>query len=108
MKKNIQKDIINKLTPEIISEMEKIWFVADLHQGHPKVVDICNRPVYLPQISQEYYKENEIDLSYNKWKDPEWKKEMNGIHDEWLIKEVFNKYVQKKDEVYILRYVSLA
>lgn len=75
---NIQTDIVDKLTPEIIQEMERIWFTADLHHGHPKIVDICNRP-----ISREE-------------------------HDEWLIKEVFNKYVQKKDEVYILGDVSLA
>lgn len=74
---NIQKDILDKLTPEIIAQMEHIWFTADLHHGHPKIVKICNRPV-----------------------DP-------ADHDEWLLKEVFNKYVQKKDEVYILGDVSL-
>lgn len=75
---NIQTNIIEKLTPEIIREMEQIHFVADLHHGHPKIVDICNRP-----ISHE-------------------------DHDEWLLKEVFNKYIQKKHEVYILGDVSLA
>lgn len=75
---NIQANIIEKLTPEIIREMEQIHFVADLHHGHPKIVDICNRP-----ISREE-------------------------HDEWLLREVFNKYVQKKHEVYILGDVSLA
>ena len=74
---NIQIDILNKLTPEIINEMKHIWFVADLHAQHPKIVNICSRPV-----SREE-------------------------HDEWLLKEVFNKYVQKKDEVYILGDVSL-
>jgi len=75
---NIQTDILDRLTPEIISEMERIWFTADLHGGHPKIVDICNRPV-----SREE-------------------------HDEWLIREVFNKYVQRKDEVYLLGDISLA
>jgi calcineurin-like phosphoesterase family protein len=74
---NIQIDILDKLTSEIIEEMKHIWFVADLHAQHPKIVDICNRP-----ISREE-------------------------HDEWLLKEVFNKYVQKKDEVYILGDISL-
>lgn len=74
---NIQKDIIDQLDDQIITEMQKIWFTADLHHGHPKIVSICNRPT-----SKE-------------------------DHDEWLIKEVFNKYVQKKDEVYILGDVSL-
>jgi len=74
---NIQIDIVNKLNPEIIQEMQKIHFVADLHHGHPKIVDICNRPTTREE------------------------------HDEWLLKEVFNKYVQRKDEVYILGDVSL-
>jgi len=72
----IKESILNKLTPEIIEEMQHIWFTADLHHMHP-IVDICNRP-----ISRE-------------------------DHDEWLIKEVFNKYVQKNDHVYILGDVSL-
>jgi calcineurin-like phosphoesterase family protein len=74
---NIQKDIIDKLTSEIIQDMQHIHFIADLHSSHPKIVDICNRPV-----SKEE-------------------------HDEWLLKEVYNKYVDKKDEVYILGDVSL-
>ena len=75
---NIQKDIIEQLDDSIIAEMQKIWFTADLHHSHNKIVDICNRPV-----SKEE-------------------------HNEWLIREVFNKYVQKKDEVYILGDVSFA
>jgi len=75
---NIQTEILDKLTPEIIAEMEKIWFTADLHHGHPKIVDICGRPV-----SKEE-------------------------HDEWLIKEVFNKYVKPKHEVYIIGDTSMA
>ena len=75
---NIQKDIIDQLDEKIIAEMQKIWFTADLHHGHQKIVDICNRPT-----SREE-------------------------HNEWLLREVFNKYVQKKDEVYILGDVSMA
>lgn len=74
---NIYTDIIDKITPEIKAEMEHIWFTADLHAQHPKIVDICSRPTTREE------------------------------HDEWLIKEVFNKYVQRKDEVYILGDVSL-
>lgn len=74
---NIQTDILDKLSPELIADMQKIWFTADLHAQHPKIVDICNRP-----ITREG-------------------------HDEWLLKEVYNKYVQKKDEVYIIGDISL-
>ena len=75
---NIQTKIIDKLTPEIIQEMQKIWFVADLHFGHPKIVDICNRPT-----------------TYDE-------------HENWLIKEVYNKYIDKKDEVYLLGDISFS
>ena len=75
---NIQKDIIDQFDDSIIAEMKKIWFTADLHHSHDKIVDICNRPV-----SKEE-------------------------HNEWLLREVYNKYVGKKDEVYILGDVSLA
>jgi len=78
IKNDIQKNIIDRLTLDIIEDMKKIHFVADLHHGHSKIVDICNRP-----ISREK-------------------------HDEWLLKEVFNKYVQKNQEVYILGDISMA
>jgi calcineurin-like phosphoesterase family protein len=69
---------ITKLSPECIQEMQHIWFIADLHAQHPKIVDICNRPTT--------------------WED----------HDEWLLKEVYNNHIiQKRDEVYILGDVSL-
>lgn len=89
--KNIQIDILDKLTPEIIQEMQHIHFVADYHFDHPKIVDICNRPVY-------------VSLDRN---DPKYKYELNKVHNEWLIKEVHNKYVQKHDAVYILGDFSL-
>ena len=47
--KNIQVDIIDKLTPELIEEMKHIYFTADLHFDHPKIVRICNRPVPLTE-----------------------------------------------------------
>jgi len=75
---NIRNDILDKITPDVRVEMQKIWFTADLHHSHAKIVDICNRPV------------------------------SHEDHNEWLLKEVFNKYVQKKDEVYIIGDVSFA
>jgi calcineurin-like phosphoesterase family protein len=77
MNMNIQKDILDKLDDNLIKEMQHIWFTADLHAQHPKMVDICNRPTTREE------------------------------HDEWLLKEVFNKYVEKKDEVYIIGDISL-
>jgi calcineurin-like phosphoesterase family protein len=76
--KDIQKDIIDKLTPEIIEDMQHVHFTADLHFSHDKIIDICKRPV---------------DVEY---------------HNEWLLKEVYNKHVGKKDEVYILGDLSFA
>ena len=75
---NIQKDIIDKITLEAKEAMMRIHFTADLHHGHPKIVDICNRPTT-----------------------PE-------DHDEWLVREVFNAHVGRKDTVYILGDVSMA
>jgi calcineurin-like phosphoesterase family protein len=66
------------ITPEAKEAMEHIWFCADLHHSHDKIVNICGRPCSIPQ------------------------------HEEWLIKEVFNKYVQKRDTVYILGDLSFA
>jgi calcineurin-like phosphoesterase family protein len=74
---SIKTDILDKLTPDAIKEMQRIWFTADLHAQHPKMVDICNRPTTREE------------------------------QDEWLLKEVFNKHVQKNEEVYILGDVSL-
>lgn len=63
--------------PSIKEEMQKIHFTADLHHSHPKIVNICNRPTTVEE------------------------------HDEWLVREVFNKWVGKKDTVYILGDLSL-
>ena len=54
--------ILEKITPGIKAEMETIWFTADLHHGHPKIVDICSRPTTIENMN------------------------------EWLVKEVFNPY----------------
>ena len=94
---DIKRDVIDKLTPELIAEMQHIWFTADLHQGHPKIINICNRPVYIPNLAQ-------IE-DMNSF---EYKRIINKFHDEWLVKEVVNKYVGNKDEFYILGDLSLA
>ena len=90
------KDIIANITPEIQKEMETIWFTADLHQGHPKIVDICNRPVYIDYDGEK--------TMHNR----DYKYLLSKAHDEWLVKEIFNKYVLRKHSVYLLGDVSLA
>jgi calcineurin-like phosphoesterase family protein len=92
--KNIKEDIIDKLTPEVVEDMKHIWFIADLHADHPKIVSICSRPV--PLIEG-------LDMG-----NPEHKREIKLKHNDWLIREVYNKYISKKDDVYILGDVSLA
>jgi calcineurin-like phosphoesterase family protein len=100
--KDVQRDILDKITPEIKAEMESIWFTADLHFGHPKIVDICNRPVYLSDKVLNESGVNQKDVS-----DPTYKRLINEAHNEWLVKEVINKYVRKKDTLYILGDVSM-
>jgi len=108
-KMSIQTNILDKLTPQIISEMETIWFTADLHHGHPKIVHICNRPVYLSPELHDYFIGREAeDPEYKMYKDPQWKAEMTKVHDEWLVKEVFNKYIKRNHSVYILGDLSMA
>jgi len=101
--KDIKRDILDKITPEIKKEMESIFFVADLHAQHPKIVDICNRPVYL---SDRVLKENNVkvkDIS-----DPAYKRLINTANDEWLVREVINNTVGKSDRLYILGDVTMA
>ena len=88
------ESILDKLTPECIESMKKIHFIADLHFCHPKIVNICNRPV--PLIEG-------LDISI-----PEQKVRINELHTDWLIREVYNKYIGKRDDVYILGDVSMA
>ena len=71
------KEILSLITPECIEVMKTIHFTADLHFFHDKIISICNRPTTILE------------------------------HHEWLIKEVFNKYVKNKDTVYILGDLSL-
>lgn len=92
--KDIKNDILNKLTPEVIEDMKHIWFLADLHHGHPKMINICGRPV--PMIEG-------LNIGV-----PEHKRKMSILHDDWLVRDVYNKYIDKKDEVYILGDVSMA
>jgi len=92
--KNIQEDIIDKLTPEIIEEMKHIWFIADLHFDHPKIVKICDRQI--PLIEG-------LDISI-----PAQKRRINELHNDWLIRDVYNKYIDRKDTVYILGDVSMS
>jgi len=71
-RRSIKETVIDKLTPDIIDEMKTIHFISDLHFGHNKIIEICGRPTTI---------EN---------------------HNKWLIEEVWNKYIGKKDTVYIL------
>ena len=66
--KDVKRDILDKITPEIRKEMESIWFTADLHAQHPKIVEICNRPVY---VSAKDVKEAGVKVS--DVSDPAWK-----------------------------------
>jgi len=77
--------------------METIWFTADLHHGHPKIINICNRPVsvYLEGVEQ--------DLKNRLYRDT-----LDIAHTEWLVKEVINKWVDKKHTLYLLGDVSMA
>jgi calcineurin-like phosphoesterase family protein len=70
--------ILSLITPEAKKVMETIWFAADYHHAHPKIVDICNRPTTREE------------------------------HEEWLIREVHNRWVQKKHVVYLLGDLSFA
>jgi calcineurin-like phosphoesterase family protein len=74
----MQENILDQITPEAKAEMETIWFTADHHHGHNRIVKFCERPV----------KEED--------------------HDEWLINETWNKYIGKKDRVYHLGDLSMA
>ena len=52
IKRNIQSEIVDKLTPEIIEDMKKIWFTSDLHHAHNKIIDICKRPCKVEDHTQ--------------------------------------------------------
>jgi calcineurin-like phosphoesterase family protein len=64
--------------PSIKEEMLRTHFAADLHDSHRKIIDIHGRPT----TEEE--------------------------HREWLITEVINRYVGKKDKLFLLGDVSFA
>jgi len=100
---------LNKITPEIQQDLETIWFTADLHHGHPKIVGICNRPVYLEQtFIEELKNKHKDDPKWDMIRDPEWKRAIDPLHNEWLVKEVVNKWVGKKHTLFLIGDCSMA
>jgi len=97
------KNILELITPEIRADMETIKFAADLHHGHPKIIDICNRPVSLSQAQLDTMTEDKRSVKF-----PEYRRLLSIAHDEWLIKEVINRWVDKRDSLYLLGDVSMA
>lgn len=96
------------LSEECIKDMQTIHFVADLHHSHPKIVDICNRPIYLDSSVFSYLKSKHANESNWKWSnDKEWKDLINPLHNDWLLNEVINKHVNKKHTLYLLGDVSM-
>lgn len=68
----------DSLSTEAKESLSTIWFTADYHHGHPPIIKHANRPVNVDD------------------------------HDEWLIEEVHNKYIQKSDRIYMLGDISMA
>ena len=97
------KNILELITPEIQADMETIWFAADLHHGHPKIIDICNRPVVLSQTQLASIPKDKRTIKF-----PEYRRLLSLAHDEWLVKEVINKWVHKNHTLMLLGDVSLA
>lgn len=56
----------------IREEMQHVWFSADHHDSHDKIIEICSRPTTVAD------------------------------HREWLIETVLNAHVGKKDKLYLL------
>ena len=77
--KDVQRDILDKITPDIKKEMEGIWFTADLHAMHPKVVNICDRPVKVDPDDVKNAGVKVTDVS-----DPAWKR-LIGSQALWFI-----------------------
>ncbi len=78
MREKLNTVQINQLSDEALDSLRSIWFTADYHHGHEAIVKHANRPVNV------------------------------GDHDEWLLNEVHNKYIEKKDRIYILGDLSMA
>ena len=73
---------INQLSDEALESLQSIWFTADYHQGHHSIIKHTNRH----------------ELGFANIEE----------HDQWLLNDVHNKYIKKKDRVYILGDLSLA
>ena len=99
--KYIQEEIINNITPEIKAEMETIWFTADLHADHTKIVEIYNRPININ-------KNDLIGIGEHNISNPSYKRLVNEANNNWIIKDVINKYVKKTDDLYILGDVTMS
>jgi len=69
---------LDNLSSEAKESLSTIWFAADYHHGHAAIIKHANRPI------------NKDD------------------HDEWIINEVHNKYVEKKDRIYLLGDITMA
>jgi len=99
-------DILSKITEEIKKDMEKVWFIADIHAYHDKIISICNRPCrpenheewLLNQINH-YVKKNDRlyilgDVSIaNKIKTEKFLDKINGI--KYLIVGNHDKNIDK-------------
>jgi len=88
---------LNNISAELKKDLQSILFIADLHHGHTKIIDICNRPVYI-----EY--DGIKDLKLNK----EYKNLLDKAHTEWLVKDVINKWVNKNDTIFFIGDLSMA
>jgi len=94
----IYKNILEDLSLDTINEMKTIHFTADLHHGHPKIINICNRPIDV--INYNGIKNLKTNSDY--------KSKLDECHTNWLIQDVINKWVNKKDTLFILGDVSLS
>jgi calcineurin-like phosphoesterase family protein len=63
---NIKTNILDKITPEIKTDLERIWFTADLHHNHDGIILMCARPC--SQLMHEEWIVESIN-SYVKKKD---------------------------------------
>lgn len=97
------QNILHLITPEIKADMETIWFTADVHHGHPKIINICNRPIYLNADEEKLFTPEQKTL-----KNKEYKNLLDTKHTEWLVKEVINKWVGKKHTLYFGGDLSMA
>ena len=78
MQKRLNQINLETLSQEAKESLSTIWFTADYHHGHPPIIKHANRPI------------NKDD------------------HDDWIIEEVHNKYIEKKDRVYMLGDITMA